>query len=478
MEKVIPKLWKHQEEAVKKAMTLNNMFIFFDIGTGKSATAINICRQIYARHGKVIPTLILAPSSILRQWQKEFGIFSKIEETRVHAVLDSGKKRVANLEKAFAISKDCILILNYEALLNEELYKKILIWNPQVLISDECHKMKNERAKTSKKVFKIAENAKYRYGMTGTPVLKNALDLFMQFKIIDGGKTFGNNFFVYRSKYFIDKNAGWSSRPGYFPNFVPNPTMYPDLTAKVASISVQAKKEECIDLPEYIEVVRHCTMNPEQKKAYTEMERDFLTYLSEDHGEMPRAAVAQVAVSKSMKLLQIASGYVVDADGNDFYFAKNPKIDLLEEILEELDGKKVIIWAHFKANHKMIIKLLDKMKIKYVQIDGNATLKEKAERQELFETNPDYLVCLANQGAAGTGLNLKAAGYSIYYSKDYSYGKDEQSSGRNFRGGSIDLHKKVTRIDLIVEGTIEEKVMDIIKGKEEISNIILDWSKL
>jgi DNA helicase INO80 len=193
---------------------------------------------------------------------------------------------------------------------------------------------------------------------------------------------------------------------------------------------------------------------------------------------MPRAAIAQVAVSKSLRLIQIASGYVTDAEGNDYYFAKNPKLDLLQELLEELDGQKVIVWAHFKANHKMIISLLDKMKIKYVQLDGNATLKEKAERQELFETKPEYQVCLANQGAAGTGLNLKAAGYSIYFSKDYSYGKDEQSAGRNFRGGSIDLHKKVTRFDLITEGTIEERVMEVIKGKQEISNIILDWSKL
>jgi SNF2 family DNA or RNA helicase len=478
--KEIFKLWDHQQKAVdrNKEMGFNPMFLFFAVGTGKSGTAITILRHIYNGHKEILPTLILGPIAIVRQWKEEFDNFSRVDQRVIHAITEKGKKRVDKIRKITEMGKGQIIIMNYESLLNKDIFNAIYKWQPQCIIADETHMLKNPKAKRAVKVAAIADRATYKYGLTGTPILKNPIDLFMQFRIIDGGKTFGKNFFVYRSKYFVDKNAGWANKSNnYFPDWQPNSAMFPELSEKIEKISCQAKKEECIDLPSYHTVQRKVVLSTEQEKAYKEMERDFVTFLDSKHEE-PRAVIAQLAITKSMKMLQITSGFVLDENGKPFFFKNNPKIAELKQILENIiDDHKVIIWAHFKANHTMIKHLLDDMKIKYVHVDGSVSAKDKTMRIRDFETDDSVRVIVANQAAAGTGVNLKQASYSIYYSKDYSYGKDEQSAARNYRGGSVDLHDEVTRIDLIAENTIDEKVMEVIQGKEDVAKTILDWSK-
>jgi SNF2 family DNA or RNA helicase len=81
---------------------------------------------------------------------------------------------------------------------------------------------------------------------------------------------------------------------------------------------------------------------------------------------------------------------------------------------------------------------------------------------------------IANQAAGGIGVNMVAASYSIYYSKNFSYGDDAQSESRNHRGGS-ERHEKITRIDLVCPQTIDELVNEALKAKKNIGELILEW---
>ena len=93
-----------------------------------------------------------------------------------------------------------------------------------------------------------------------------------------------------------------------------------------------------------------------------------------------------------------------------------------------------------------------------------------------FRTDPEVGVMIANQGAGGVGVNLVEAGYSIYYSKGFKLEDDLQSEARNYRGGS-EIHEKVTRIDLVATGTIDELVTEALENKMQISENILGWKE-
>ena len=91
-----------------------------------------------------------------------------------------------------------------------------------------------------------------------------------------------------------------------------------------------------------------------------------------------------------------------------------------------------------------------------------------------FRKDPKCRVMIANQQASGIGINLVESDLSIYYSKNFSWGQDEQSESRNYRGGS-EIHEKVTRIDITVKGTMDELISEALKTKANISEKILDW---
>lgn len=468
-------LWEHQKKAVAFSMRNNDVAMFYDVGTGKSGTAINILRMDYMEHRRIRKTLILGPIIILKQFKEEFSNFSKIAPEEILVLEGSGKNKA---KKVVALGdSDKIVLTNYEALINTDLMEALRTWCPEFLICDESHMLKNHSAKRSKRVHTIAKKCDRRVIMTGSPILNNVEDLFMQFKILDNGDTFGTNFYVFRNKYMKDENAGFSGSPNYFPKWVPNEKMFPELQEKIYRKAIQAKKDDCLDLPDFIRQEILIPMSPVQNKAYKSMERDFITFLeSLKESEEPKAIVAQLAVTKSMKLLQIASGFAIDDTGTPVRLSTNPKLNTLKELLEQIvTENKVIVWSHFRETHKMISELLTKMAIEHVVLNGDTSASDKQEAVRRFENEDTLRVVVASQAAAGTGVNLKQASYSIYFSKDYSLGKDMQSEARNYRGGSIDYHEKVTRIDLAMEDTLDQAVTQALACKQDIASKIIDY---
>ena len=470
-------LWQHQKDAVKFAEDKDEVALFMEVGTGKTPTAINIIRQKFNVRKRFLKTLILGPRVILDQFRDEFKLFSKVPMNRIKVIHGTGKKRVSNL-KAATTGEANIILLNYEALLNRDIFDQLVKWAPEMLICDEVHYLKNYKSKRSKAVAQLALLTNYRVIMTGTPILRNIEDLFMQYKVLDCGKTFGSNYFVFRSTYMMDENAAWAHQPNHFPKMVPRPEMYDDLNQKIYAKAVRALKNDCLDLPEFVKYDIKLDMNPTQKRMYEEMERDFVTFI-ESKKEEPDLVVAELALTKSMKLLQIASGFVIDEEGTTHEIGKsNPKLDALENILSQVcEHNKVIIWACFKSNHKIIGKLCDKMKIGYVFLNGDLSQKQKQASIDSFRNDHETRVIIANQKAGGTGLNLKEAAYSVYFSKGYGLSDDVQSEARNYRGGSIDFHTKVTRIDLVTRGTLDEDVTTALYNKIEMSKSVIDRVK-
>lgn len=466
-----PEPWNHQRETINLAKDKKAFALFHDAGTGKTRTMIEIYRQKCANKGRLLRTLILCPQVVMGNWKNEILKYSRIDKDEIILLKGTGKERAALLDKPLSTGSPKIFIMNYESLLMEPVITRLAKYAPECIVADESHRIKNITSKRTKALLKLSQGVPYKFILTGTPVLQGPLDLFPQIQFLDGGKTFspvGNNFFAFRNHYFYNKNANAPAHVTW-PDWVIRPGAVEEISSKIKAISTHYKKSECLDLPPMLKETVQVALSKEQQKHYEMMKENFITFLGD------KACTAQLAITKALRLQQIVSGFITLESGDVVPLKENPRLDALEEILEDLvvEGqKKVIIWACWKENYKQIITLLEKMEIKYVQVHGEVSAAEKQRSIDAFCSSPDIKVFLGNQGAAGIGINLVQASYSIYYSRNFNLEHDIQSEARNYRGGS-EVHESVTRMDLVAQGTIDESILQALANKMEIGDKLL-----
>ncbi len=444
-----------------------------DMGTGKTCTTINILRHHYTREKRLMRTLILAPVVVVENWKREFKVHSKIPQDHVLTLTASGKKRAKDFEPISNTRKNAVVISNFESLNMADLYKLLVQWQPEIIVIDESQRIKNPKAKRTKLAIALGDMAKHRYILSGTPILNDAMDVFAQYRFLDGGETFGKNFFEFRARYFEDRNAGMPAQR-YFPNWQPRPGAYQEFNRLLYLKAMRVLKKDCLDLPHVVRKTIAVDLTPQQRKNYEEMKKDFVTYLDD------KACVANLALTKALRLLQIASGFFKDTeDENAIHYKDSNRIEALKELLEMITpNEKVIVWACFRENYQAIADVLndEKNMIDYRLLVGGMSEKERLKSIDDFQNDPKVRVMLANQSAGGVGVNLTAASCMIYFSRNFSLEADMQSEARNHRGGS-EVHDKITRIDLVAPNTIDEIVLDALLRKENLAANILAYKE-
>lgn len=472
--------YKWHEEAYEKFFgeKLNSLALLCDVGTGKTFGSILILRGLrldyqlnLVREPKI---LVIGPGVVINNWKREIQKFSLPGEFEIIVPLSVAKGRKDKMQSIANLQTECTVIVNYEAFDSEDFVKAVKKWKPDIIIADELHRLKSPKSKRAKAIVDLALASDYRLGLTGSAVLQSPMDLFMQWKFLDKGQRFGTNFFNFRNLYFMDENAAWSTKINHFPKFIPIPEKFPELSAKIQGNSVRVKKEECLDLPPFIEETIKLEMSTKQARAYSQMEKDLITFI--ETSDKPAAATAQLAITKALRLMQIASGFVAPDIGDELAFDDNPKLDAIEQIIEDNEHEKIIIWCSFKANYRAIGERLSKLKVRHVFLTGEQDAKEKQESIDSFQTDPEVKVIVANRKAGGIGVNLTASSISCVFSRNFSLEEEIQSDGRNYRGGS-EIHEKITKINLVMEGTIEEKIITALQNKSDIASLIIDLKR-
>ena len=438
--------------------------------SGKTMTAINMARCKYYEHRRLLRTLILGPPIVRKNWVREWRMHSTIKREDILMLDGPGKKRAAAVKALEDLS--AIVITNYESLRNDDLLQNLLDWHPELIIFDESHKCKTYNSQTTKNCYQLARLAKHRYILTGTPVLNSPSDIFSQFKILDLGDTFGKDFFAFRAKYFVDKNRNMP-KTNYFPDYQPKPGIEDVLNAKIKQKSMRVLKKDCLDLPPYVKTRVEIELTAEQKRVYDELKKDFVSYVSDTE-----AVVANMALTKALRLLQIATGFVhvegPDGQTKEKIFKKNPRDAALVEVIEGIpESEKIIIWAVFKRNYDSIRAVCQKLGLELLEVHGGVSDKQKRANVDLFNDPDGPRVLLGHPASAGIGINLVSASYSIFYSRTFNLGDDLQAEARNYRGGS-EVHEKVTRIDLVAPGTIDEYVCKSLGEKINLATRIVD----
>ena len=483
-------LRKHQLDTVEMAKDKPCWALFHDPGTGKTGSTVSLIRYHMNKQQRFLKVLIFVPPIGIQQWKREFVKFSKIEPSRVIPLMKSGKQRVKEFtslcfeEKLGSqIPKGNVVVTNYESLLMQDLYQKFIDWGPDIIIADECHMVKSPSAQRSKlldflcnpqrgnlviKKDKVIYGRRattlpepIKYLLTGTPATNSPMDLFMPFLIMDNGRTFGQNFYIFRNNYFYDKNAGMPTQR-HFANWQLRLGALEEMNKLIFIKANYIKKEDCLDLPPLTSEIVYVEMGAKQKKIYEDMKRDLIATIDD------KACVAQLAITKALRLQQMASGFVKTVEGDEIEIEDSPKIPALSQLLEMLvPTGKIIIWCAWQYNYKQVSELCKKLDIKYVSIVGGMTINQRKEAEVAF-TKGDAQVMIANAKAAGMAVDLIEAPYAIYYSQTFSLIDAIQSRARNYRGGS-EMHQKVVHYNIVTQGTIEELVVKKLESKEAMS---------
>jgi SNF2 family DNA or RNA helicase len=470
LREIIP-LWAHQRDTALKAATRTDGYaLFFEQGCGKTATAITAIRHKCYAAQRLLRVLIICPPVVCKNWQREIHMHSTIKPESVHVLRGTGKERTKTfMDKAFQdeFAIPGIFITNYEAMAMPDLFRLFRNWMPDILLFDESQRVKEFKSKRTKLAIELADRSDYKMLLSGTPIINSAMDIWSQFRILDGGDTFDLNFYAFRAKYFYDKNAGMPSQK-HFPDWKPRPGIDAEFNRMIYRKATRVLKSECLDLPPLVRQRIEVELSPEQARMYKDMRDDFVAYLGD------KACVATIALTKGLRLQQIISGFWIDEDGEKPHaFSKNPRLEALKELLGSIASTaKVIVWASFRHNYGDLARVATELGLPSVSLFGGMTDKARQDGIDSFQTDDKVRVMIANPAAGGVGVTLTAASYMIYYSRSFSLEHDLQSEARCHRGGS-EVHDKITRIDIVTPETIDEVILGALERKENMASSIL-----
>ena len=444
--------YQHQIHAFNLGITLDAAAYFMEMGAGKTLPAIAVAGYRWLR-GQVNRLLIVCPASVMPVWKQEFEKCSAIQYRVV--VLDGPVKKrqeiLANWQDSFGLD---VVVINYEGARN--MVDDLLRWSPDMLIMDESHRCKTPGSQQSKAMARIARAARYKLALTGTPITNSPLDVYGIYRALDPS-IFGTSFFAFRNRYAI--MGGWENKQvvGY--------QRVEELAAKIHRIAFRVRKDECLDLPEMVDVYRTCNLEPKAQALYDQMRKESVAEL-----EAGETVIAANVLSKLLRLSQITGGFL---DGQEVSTAK---LGLLGEILDDLQGAKAVIFVRFTKEKEAIEKMLAKKKIDFVSLDGSTKMKDRGPLVERFQTDPECQVFVGQIAAAGTGITLHAASTAIFYSCSFSYSDLDQARSRLHRSGQ---RHPVTNIFLTARGTVDEKIHAALAEKRDIAaNIVDNWREL
>ena len=291
-----------------------------------------------------------------------------------------------------------------------------------MMVIDESHNIKSGTAERTKAAWKLGDVSTYKRILTGTPISKNASDMWSQFKFLDD-RIFGH-------KYFISFRNHFCIMGGFEGKQIVGQKNVEELYRTIAPHSFRLTKGEALDLPEKIYIRRRYEMSETCAQHYQSLKNSFLTLL--DSGDV---VDVNNAITCLLRLQQVLSGFLPGEDGSVTEFA-NDRILQLMEIINQTEGQAVI-WARFTHDILRIEKLLNK-----TFGDGSAVcyygdnVKDRGASVDRF-LNKEARFFVSNPSAGGTGLNLQRSGCQtvIYYSNNFNFITRAQSEDRTHRIG-------------------------------------------
>ena len=442
--------------------------LFMEMGTGKSKVLLDNIAMLYDA-GKINGALIVAPKGVVGTWYKQeipAHLPNHIENMTVLWQANITKGQSRKLGNLFKTGEELhILIMNVEAfstVKGVEFAAKFLSCHNSLMAIDESTTIKNPDAKRTKNICKLSTHTKYRRILTGSPITKSPLDLYKQCEFLYPELLGHGSYYTFRTRYAVMKTANFGGRSV---QIVVGYRNLGELSEKLKPFSYRVLKDDCLDLPAKTYMKRIVKLTPEQEKIYGQMKR---LALAEMEGKTMSTATV---LTQLMRLQQINCGHFTADDGT-IKDIKNNRIPMLLDTLEEIQGK-VVIWGHYQYDVETIVEHLkkeygDNSVVTYYGLTPMDQRQDNIQKFQDPKSTVRFLVGTTQTG--GYGITLTAASTMIYYSNGYDLEKRQQSEARIDRIGQ---HFPMTYIDLMVEATIDERIVKALRKKVNIASQIM-----
>ena len=416
-----------------------------EMGLGKSVQLIYLCKLII-KENKKAKILIVTPTSLVYNWQKEFDKFGSELKYKVFA--ENKTQRLNELDNIDDIN---IMITSYGLIRNDlEKYEQISF---ELIAIDEAQNIKNPNTGISKAVKNL--NAKVKFALTGTPIENSLLELWSIFDFIMPGYLANRDKFqtLYNVKELDKENSNLNR-----------------LNTQIKYFILRRKKKEVVkDLPDKLENNIYIDLGKTQKKVYmAEVQKT-----KEELDELIKLEGWTKARFKILQLLTKLRQICIDPSIIfDNYKGESAKIEELLKIVEETkaNGHKMLIFTTYKKALDLIIPKLNNIGISSYYIDGSVSSKKRMELVEKFNhDNTDVFIITLKAG--GTGLNLTSATVVIHLDLWWNPQVENQATDRAHRIGQKNT---VEVIRLITKGTIEERILELQNKKRKLAELLID----
>lgn len=436
----------YQEYAVKFIESHPISALFLDMGLGKTSITLTAVNELLFDSFEVRKVLVIAPLRVARNtWCDEIKKWDHLRNIKYSIVVGTEKERISALNEnadIYIINRE-----NVDWLVKKSGYK----FDFDMVVIDELSSFKNHQSKRFKSLMKIRPKVKRIVGLTGTPSSNGLMDLFAEFKVLDLGERLGYFIGQYRNTYFKpDKTNG-----AIVYSYKPLPNAEDSIYEKISDITVSMKASEYLKMPELVISNYKVKMSDNEKKQYDEMKKNLICEIKD--GEI----TVSNAGSLSNKLSQFANGAVYD-DEQNIVEIHSRKLDALEDIIESMNGKPLLVAYWYKHDLQRIKKRFDVREIK--------------TGKDIADWNKGKIpVALIHPASAGHGLNLQQGGSTlVWFGLTWSLELYQQTNGRLYRQGQKNT---VVIQHIVTKGSIDEQILKALERKNKTQEDLIEAVK-
>ncbi|HCS88591.1 MAG: DEAD/DEAH box helicase [Thiohalocapsa sp. PB-PSB1] len=424
-----------------------------DMGLGKTMQVI--ARLVQERQGAdpVAPTLLVAPTSVIGNWQKEVERFAPGMRTFIHH--GAQRDKTPGALRANAVEHDMV-ITSYALVRRDQKLLAGVDWHRVVL--DEAQNIKNPKADQTRAVLKLP--SRHRLALTGTPVENRLTDLWSIFNFI---------------------NPGYLGTPARFRKRFELPVQRDNDPVQTATLKrlvepfilrrVKTDKAIIADLPDKLEAIAYCNLSREQAALYESVVRDVDQQLVEKTGIERQGLM----LSTLMRLKQICNHPAQFLqDGSAFTAERSHKLERLQAMLDEVmaEGDSVLIFTQFTEIGEQLERSLrsERHHNTYYLHGGTSRTRREQMIDAFQDPNGEPSVFVLSLKAGGVGITLTKANHVFHFDRWWNPAVEDQASDRAYRIGqqkTVFVHKFVTL------GTLEERIDAMIQDKKALAGAIV-----
>jgi len=454
--------WPHQKLEYWAMVKQPALLAYLGLGTGKTAPVAWYVQNMHVR-----TTLVVCPLSVIDVWLSEFPKHAMTLITIWHkgdkypapggilvVPLDKGSvaQKDATTRQALVYVGSVVLVCNYESCWREPLAGSLRQMGLNLLVLDEGHKLQSPGSRVSKFFHSLGKTVPKRVALTGTPCPNGPLTIYGLYRALDSG-VFGTSFARFREQYAV---------MGGFQNYqIIGYKNVEEYNRRFYSIAIHADRS-VLTLPSATTIQRTSSLSPSAMKIYKSLEKDLVAQI--ENGTVTAAN----GLVKLLRLSQLTGGWLspdVDVFNPE---AKPQRVDsakqeLLADVLDDLPKEEpVVVFYKYVQDAISIHEVCKEQGRTYHELSGR--VNELQKWQEKGQV-------LAAQIASGSvGVDMTRSCYAIYYSTTFSLSDYEQSLARIHRPGQ---DRAVTYIDLVMAGTVDEKIYAALANKKNVVEEVL-----